>query len=667
MKLRAISVGILGLALVTTQGATFTVTTTGDSGPGSLRQAMSDANATPGDHIIVFTINGTMVLSSPLPTVTHNTVIAGPGTNHLTISGSNAVQIFSFNTGTTNTISGLTMANAKATGYSNGAAIANAGHLTISNCFLVNNTNLYGWGGAIYNSGHLAILSSTLAANQAIGETGFARTSGTAAGGGAAGMGGGIFSTTGTMFIACCMFTGNSATGGDGGSAAWPISGGTGRGGGIYGGGWCGVSGGFGSGGGGASAGQCPGGGGGFGGGGGGNVGDYGREGAGGLGGGSGGYAPYGCGSGGGGAGMGGAIFIANGLVTITNSSFQANQATGGQERASGMGGGIFANTGLVTIVNCSFAGNQVNAATGGGAAIGPDFFNYASQILPQMTATTPGGGTVGVDPPNSPYLSNSWVTLTASPAPGWQFLCWLGDATGTNQTTTIQVTRSKYAQALFGTPLSRSALMSLKPEASFYPYGTAVKLTALPPTGTYFTWWTGDASGTNTPLTLTVTKPNQSVSYQLGTLSPGEVALATGEEGGGHITVNRLANRYTIGEAVTLTATPDPGQDFLGWTGDASGTQNPTIVTMSQSKLITANFTKRPSLRVGTPLEGLVEDGFRLTLIGEFGTNYALLGSTNLADWSQVETVTNTYGTVQFTDAAATNNPASLYRAASQ
>jgi hypothetical protein len=65
------------LAPVKAQAATFTVTTIDDSGPGSLRQAISDANASPGDDNILFTTNGTIALASPLPLVTDN--IAGAG------------------------------------------------------------------------------------------------------------------------------------------------------------------------------------------------------------------------------------------------------------------------------------------------------------------------------------------------------------------------------------------------------------------------------------------------------------------------------------------------------------------------------------------------------------------------------------------------------------
>jgi uncharacterized repeat protein (TIGR02543 family) len=47
----------------------------------------------------------------------------------------------------------------------------------------------------------------------------------------------------------------------------------------------------------------------------------------------------------------------------------------------------------------------------------------------------------------------------------------------------------------------------------------------------------------------------------------------------------------------VTLTATPGAFQIFTGWSGAASGTDNPLTVTMDQAKTITANFTQAPQL----------------------------------------------------------------------
>ncbi len=61
--------------------ATFTVTTTADSGAGSLRQAILDANAAGGSDFIFFNIGGggtqTIALSTPLPALTDEVIIAG--------------------------------------------------------------------------------------------------------------------------------------------------------------------------------------------------------------------------------------------------------------------------------------------------------------------------------------------------------------------------------------------------------------------------------------------------------------------------------------------------------------------------------------------------------------------------------------------------------------
>ena len=57
----------------------------------------------------------------------------------------------------------------------------------------------------------------------------------------------------------------------------------------------------------------------------------------------------------------------------------------------------------------------------------------------------------------------------------------------------------------------------------------------------------------------------------------------------------------------VTLTAVPDAGENFLGWSGDAGGAANRLAVALNTSKGITANFTKCPRLVVfacGGPAE---------------------------------------------------------------
>jgi parallel beta-helix repeat protein len=79
--------------------ATFTVTSTNDAGPGSLRQAILDANITPGPNVLQFNLPGTgmhtLLPLTPLPDITNSLAINGysqPGSqpNSLT-NGNNGV------------------------------------------------------------------------------------------------------------------------------------------------------------------------------------------------------------------------------------------------------------------------------------------------------------------------------------------------------------------------------------------------------------------------------------------------------------------------------------------------------------------------------------------------------------------------------------------------
>lgn len=62
------------------EAVSLVVTNTNDAGPGSLRQAILDANTIPGADEITFTITGTIRPASQLPTVTDAVTITGPRT-----------------------------------------------------------------------------------------------------------------------------------------------------------------------------------------------------------------------------------------------------------------------------------------------------------------------------------------------------------------------------------------------------------------------------------------------------------------------------------------------------------------------------------------------------------------------------------------------------------
>jgi len=60
----------------------------------------------------------------------------------------------------------------------------------------------------------------------------------------------------------------------------------------------------------------------------------------------------------------------------------------------------------------------------------------------------------------------------------------------------------------------------------------------------------------------------------------------------GGSIGWSPKTASYTPGTVVTLTAIPDAGYVFAGWSGALSGTKNPTTITMDADKKVTASFT---------------------------------------------------------------------------
>jgi predicted outer membrane repeat protein len=67
-------------------GATFTVTSANDSGSGTLRAALTSAAASSGPHLIdATTTSGKIALASPLPPVTQDVTITGPGMTGLSI------------------------------------------------------------------------------------------------------------------------------------------------------------------------------------------------------------------------------------------------------------------------------------------------------------------------------------------------------------------------------------------------------------------------------------------------------------------------------------------------------------------------------------------------------------------------------------------------------
>ncbi|MHB9130687.1 MAG: beta strand repeat-containing protein [Armatimonadota bacterium] len=377
----------------------FTVTSVGDSGAGTLRQAIRDANANAGEGgpaAILFSpdlAGQTIVLTSIDDTtygpsallITSTITIIGDAANGITISrapNAEPMRLFVVTAGGELALRYLTLTGGLAQGFQGGSGFRYGG----------SGGGSAGVGGAIFNDGgNVDCMNCTLTGNQAIGGAGggMGLTNNLGSGAGGAGLngvggvgaelniggnGGGPHGGFGGTGAGNGTAGGIGGGGGGGGSGTPPNSHGAGGAGGFFGGGGgggadntdglagpCGIggAGGLGGGGGGAGAGTT----------------DGAAIGLGGFGGGSGSTSvPNYGGNGGGGAGMGGAVFNFGGQLDITTCTFTGNAAIGGAggtsitvpdgDAGSGFGGSIFNYHGAVYASYATFADTEAQGAS---------------------------------------------------------------------------------------------------------------------------------------------------------------------------------------------------------------------------------------------------------------------------------------------------------------
>jgi hypothetical protein len=226
---------------------------------------------------------------------------------------------------------------------------------------------------------------------------------------------------------------------------------------------------------------------------------------------------------------------------------------------------------------------------------------------------------------------------------------------------------RPKSVQAVFGTTITTGASggsIRLNPLAQIYAYGSIVQAVAVPQIGNFFALWGGGGSGNVNPLVLSVTTPRPNISALFAPLMAGRFALTVIPNGKGNVAVEPRANLFTNGQFVRIAATADVGNEFIQWSGDAVGRQNPLAIMMSNSSIINANFTGGLYPIRLSPETYQPTLGFRLLLSGEPGRLFNIEVSSNLHDWTVLRSLTNSDGTSEFTDRSATNASHRFYRA---
>ncbi|MEZ5301287.1 MAG: immunoglobulin domain-containing protein [Verrucomicrobiales bacterium] len=202
------------------------------------------------------------------------------------------------------------------------------------------------------------------------------------------------------------------------------------------------------------------------------------------------------------------------------------------------------------------------------------------------------GGGSVEVVPDRATYPEGFEVELRASSDSGWAFKEWLGGPLG-GATTAFSVTADPVTavfvegmRLLIGHNAGGS--VSAEPDLEWHVPGSQVMLTATPQSEGYgFISWSGSASGSANPLTITMDTDKTvnatfSVLYNLEYL---------GQSLRGTVTSNVEQGLLPAGTLVTLTPVPNGGFEFTHWGGDFEGSENPLHFTLSGPSLAQANF----------------------------------------------------------------------------
>jgi len=251
------------------------------------------------------------------------------------------------------------------------------------------------------------------------------------------------------------------------------------------------------------------------------------------------------------------------------------------------------------------------------------------------LTVTKTGGGEITTTDNTincgeicqADYEVDSTVTLTATPATGFSFSSWSGDCTGTSATTTVTMDAAKSCTATFVVQPSGDSLNVTKTgngrgtirakikgetdwtihcksdcqQASYdYASNSEVFIKAYPEKGFTFNGWTGDCTGTDNRVYLTIdTAKTCTAQFEpeatsnLLTVNPDGTGNGTITTTDGYINCGSDCSEfYRADKKVRLEATPATADNlFMGWSGACSGLKNSVRITMDAAKSCTATF----------------------------------------------------------------------------
>lgn len=214
-----------------------------------------------------------------------------------------------------------------------------------------------------------------------------------------------------------------------------------------------------------------------------------------------------------------------------------------------------------------------------------PDLSQYV------LTVTAGEGGSVSTE--GGTYDEGTEVTITATPAEGYEFVGWEGSSS-TDNSLTITVNSNESLNAVFELiPLYTLTVLSseggtVSTAGGEYTEGTEIEIFATPNEGFSFTGWEG-IEDTSSTVTVSVSS-NATVTATFESI-PQFTVIVSSSEGG---TVSTDGGTYASGFELNILATPNTGYEFQRWEEVDISTASLTI-TVSSNIYLTAIFIETP------------------------------------------------------------------------
>jgi hypothetical protein len=304
--------------------------------------------------------------------------------------------------------------------------------------------------------------------------------------------------------------------------------------------------------------------------------------------------------SGGGGAALGGAIFNHTGSVVIRNSTFTSNFAIRGAAGSTAViqpgdtaaangadaAAAIFSLDGSLTVLNATIVGNS-SSGTGGGIVVFQSAPDSQTSFTIDNTIMANNGGLIQMGEGFTHLLDCSIVAFTI---------------TGGGAGNLLPANDNCPGAILPNSPLN---LGPLQLNGGFTPTTAILQSSAAFNAADSATSLATDQRGVDRPqdggfdigaFELCVpSNPAKPPCQSLRSLPPPDtepLTIQVSPAAGG--TTNPIPGSYseTTDSVVLLTATPNVGYSFIGWSPNVADPTNPsTTVTMDQSQTVTANF----------------------------------------------------------------------------